>query len=73
MIWEYASCPLPPALRPDLERVFESLHGDLGAALRELLNRAEVSAVSRRIESALRHGWRYPEPGSAWSVPWPPI
>jgi hypothetical protein len=73
VIWEYAGCPLPLALRPDLDRVLERLHDDLGSELRELISRAEVSTLIRRIESALRPGWRYPEPGSAWSLPWPPI
>jgi hypothetical protein len=73
VIWEYAGCPLPQALRPDLQRVVEELHGDLGAELRELISRAEVGALARRMQSALRPGWRYPEPGSGWSVPWPPI
>ena len=73
VIWEFAGCPLPMALRADLERVHERLHDDLGGELRELISRAELSALSRRVEAALRPGWRYPEPGSAWSVPWPPI
>jgi len=73
VIWEFAGCPLPAALRSDLERVQESLHEELGKDLRELISRSELSTLSRRVEAVLRPGWRYPEPGSAWSVPWPPI
>jgi uncharacterized repeat protein (TIGR03843 family) len=73
VIWEYAGCPLPQPVRADLERVVERLHDDLGTEVRELISRAELAALTRRMESALRPGWRYPEPGSGWSVPWPPI
>jgi uncharacterized repeat protein (TIGR03843 family) len=73
VIWEYAGCPLPQALRPDLERVAEELRSSLGVELRQLISRAELAALTRRFDAALRPGWRYPEPGSGWSVPWPPI
>jgi hypothetical protein len=74
VIWDFAGQPLPEELRPDLDRVcFQLESGELGGQLGELITRRESAALHRRLSSALAPGWTFPHPGSAWSVPWPPI
>lgn len=75
VIWSFAGRELPERLRPALEQV----HGELGAggplavALADLLSVRERAALRRRTAAVLAAGWRFPEPTSAWSVPWPPV
>jgi hypothetical protein len=74
VIWEFAGRPLPGQLRPGLERALESLDGGtLREALAGLLSRRELAALRRRVEAVLAPGWCFPEAGSAWSLPWPPV
>jgi uncharacterized repeat protein (TIGR03843 family) len=74
VIWDFARRPAPKRLRADVRRTLAALEGaDLGDALGELLAPREVRALRRRLAAAAAPGWRYPEPGSAWSVPWPPV
>lgn len=74
VIWDFAGEPLPARLRPDLERTAAALAGgELGDQLDDLLSRREMAMLRRRVSSALRAGWEMPHPGSAWSVPWPPV
>jgi hypothetical protein len=75
VIWEFAGQPVPPRLRPDLERVGEALGpgGAAAAALGELLSRRELTVLRRRLAAMLAPGWELPHPTSAWSVPWPPV
>jgi len=68
VIWDFAGQPLPPGLRPDLERVLGEVDG-----LAELLARAELRRLRGRIEAVLEPAWRFPAPSSGWSVPWPPV
>ena len=54
-------------------RVCSSLEGGLGAALGELLTRAEVRATSQRAAALLENG-RFPQPDPYRpAVPWPPF
>jgi hypothetical protein len=68
VIWDFAGEPLPAWARRDLERALAD-----ASSLRELLSRSELDALRRRIEAALDPKWRFPEPSSSWSVPWPPV
>ncbi|WP_029215247.1 SCO1664 family protein [Kallotenue papyrolyticum] len=75
VIWDYAGQPVPDTLLDDVRTLAERLERAddmLSMRLRELLDRAEIDALRRRIERLLRRP-RYPEPGSGRSVPWPPI
>lgn len=74
VIWDFAGERLPAGLRPDLERVCGQLEGGrLAGQMREFLSRAELTSLRRRLVVTLAAGWTFPRPGSAWSVPWPPI
>jgi uncharacterized repeat protein (TIGR03843 family) len=73
VIWSFAGEPAPAALRADLERVAGELDGALGGELSELLRRAELEMLRRRVDRVAARGWRFPAPSSAWSVPWPPV
>ena len=56
-----------------VRRVALDLEGALGAALGELLTRAEVRATHQRVAALLKSG-RFPEPDPARpAVPWPPF
>ena len=39
----------------------------------DLLRPGEVRLLKRRLRGVLDPAWRFPEPTSAWSVPWPPV
>lgn len=74
VIWEFSGQPLPDDLCGDLERALLDLErGELGKRMRELISPAEVRVLKRRVRGVLDPGWRFPEPGSAWSIPWPPV
>jgi uncharacterized repeat protein (TIGR03843 family) len=74
VIWDFAGRPAAKRLRADVGRTLAALEGQaLGQALGELLAAREVRALRRRLQAAAESGWRFPEPGSAWSVPWPPV
>jgi hypothetical protein len=74
VIWDFAGEPLPPALCGDVERTLAEVEkGRLAATLSRLLNPAEVRMLKRRLRGVLDPTWRFPEPVSAWSVPWPPV
>jgi hypothetical protein len=73
VIWDFAGEPLPRQLRTDVKRSVDGLAGQLGARLQGLIARAELRALQRRLEAVLEPQWRFPRPGSSWSVPWPPV
>lgn len=75
VIWDFAGRPLPARLRPTLEVALAGLEGggELGAGLGELLSKREVTVLRRRLAATLDPSWRFPQPTSAWSVPWPPV
>jgi uncharacterized repeat protein (TIGR03843 family) len=74
VIWDFAGEPLPPALCGDVERALAEVEkGQLAATLSGLLSPAEVRMLKRRLRGVLDPSWRFPEPVSAWSVPWPPV
>jgi len=74
VIWDFAGEPLPGDLCGDVDRLLSSLQaGDLAESLRRLLDPEEVEMLQRRLRGVLDPRWRFPEPTSAWSIPWPPI
>ena len=74
VIWNFAGEPLPGDLCGDVERALTSLQsGDLAGKLDRLLSPEEVDMLLRRLRGVLDPRWRFPEPTSAWSIPWPPI
>ena len=74
VIWDFAGERLPSDLCGDVERALTSLHsGSLAGAIDRLLDPTEVDVLRRRLRGVLDPRWRFPEPSSAWSIPWPPI
>jgi hypothetical protein len=74
VIWDYSGRPLPADLCGDVERALVDLErGRLGNAIEELISPAEMRVLKRRVRSVLDPRWRFPEPTSAWSIPWPPV
>jgi hypothetical protein len=74
VIWDFAGRPLPQDLCGDVERTLGDLErGELGRTMADLISTDEAKVLSRRLHAVLRPGWRFPEPASAWSIPWPPV
>ncbi len=74
VIWDFSGEPMPPDLCGDVERALVDVEkGRLAKTLDGLLSPAEVRALKRRLRGVLDPAWRFPEPTSAWSVPWPPV
>jgi hypothetical protein len=74
VIWDFSGEPLPADLCGDLEGALMDLEkGRLAQVLEPLLSPAEVRLLKRRLRGVLDPRWRFPEPTSAWSVPWPPV
>jgi len=73
VLWGWRDMPFEDDELEGLTRIREGLDAELGAALRELLSRAEVSATRRRVEQLLVAG-RFPLPSPSWpAIPWPPF
>ena len=74
VIWDFSGEPMPPELCGDVERALIDVEkGGLAKKLAELLRPGEVRVLKRRLRGVLDPSWRFPEPTSGWSVPWPPI
>jgi len=74
VMWEFSGQPLPGDLCGDVERALVELErGPLGEAMQRLISRGELRVLRRRLRGVLDPGWRFPEPTSAWSIPWPPV
>ncbi|HEY2597363.1 MAG TPA: hypothetical protein VGJ79_02670 [Candidatus Dormibacteraeota bacterium] len=74
VIWDFSGEPLPPDLCDDVERALIDVEkGKLAVELGDLLLPGEVRALKRRLRGVMDPAWRFPEPTSAWSVPWPPV
>ena len=74
VIWDFAGQPLPTDLCGDVERGLVQLDkGSLGPLLQRLLRPAEQRTLKRRLRSVLAPDWRFPDPTSAWSLPWPSV
>jgi hypothetical protein len=74
VIWAFSGEPMPPELCGDVERALVEVEkGGLAKTLDGLMSQAEVRVLKRRLRGVLDPTWRFPEPTSAWSVPWPPV
>ena len=74
VIWDFAGRRLPEDVCGDVERaLLEVQRGSLGKTLEGLISADEVKVLKRRLRGVLQPGWRFPEPSSAWSIPWPPV
>ena len=74
VIWDFSGQTLPEDLCGDVERTLIDLErGELAKTMRDLINPAEVRVLKRRLRGTLDGAWRFPEPTSAWSIPWPPV
>jgi hypothetical protein len=74
VIWDFSGEELPADLCGDVERSLIAVEkGDLATTLQELLSPGEVRMLKRRLRAVLAPDWRFPEPSSAWSIPWPPV
>ena len=74
VIWDFSGDRLPPDLCGDVERALVELErGPLAPTMEGLLSRGEVRVLKRRLRGVLDPKWRFPEPNSAWSIPWPPV
>ena len=74
VIWDFAGQELPQDLCGDIERALIELDkGEVREALEGLISPAEIRVLKRRLRGVLAPGWRFPEPTSAWSIPWPPV
>src|SRR5882762_4271252 len=74
VIWDFSGESLPSELCSDIERALAEVDkGGLAKKLDGLLSPGEVRVLKRRMRHVLGPAWRFPEPTSAWSIPWPPI
>jgi hypothetical protein len=74
VIWDFAGEELPQDLCGDVERsLLEIDRGPVGQTLGHLINAAELRVLKRRLRAVLERDWKFPEPTSAWSIPWPPV
>jgi hypothetical protein len=74
VIWDFSGEPLPAELCSDVDRALAEVDkGGLAKKLDVLLSPGEVRVLKRRLRRVLDPAWRFPEPTSAWSIPWPPV
>jgi len=74
VIWDFSGQPLPTEMCDDIERALvEVQRGGLAETFKALLSPPEVRMLKRRLRGVLDPLWRFPEPTSAWSIPWPPV
>jgi hypothetical protein len=74
VIWDFSGRTLPSELCGDIERALIDVErGELGKSMRELIGAQEIRVLKRRMRGVLDPRWRFPDPVSAWSIPWPPV
>jgi len=74
VIWDFAGQELPHDLCGDVERAVLELDRGAGARRFErLISPGEIRVLKRRMRAVLERDWRFPDPTSAWSIPWPPV
>ena len=73
VLWGWAGDPIPDDDVERLRRLRVALDGALADALRPLLTRAEVGALTRRVDRLLAGG-THPLPDGGWpAIPWPAL
>jgi uncharacterized repeat protein (TIGR03843 family) len=71
VLWGWHGLPLEDEETVALGGLADRLASDLGDQLVDLLTRAEIAALGRRLERLLT-ARRFPQPGAGWpSIPWP--
>src|SRR5213593_3473489 len=71
VIWDFAGQELPHDLCADVERaVLELDRGPATRTFERLISPGEIRVLKRRMRAVLDGQWRFPEPTSAWSIPW---
>jgi uncharacterized repeat protein (TIGR03843 family) len=70
VIWDLVGRPVPASERADLARLADALGTDVGAQLRELLSRPEVTVLRDRVER-LTELETLPPPSGRHPYPWP--
>jgi len=73
VIWDFAGQPLPPDLCGDVERALVELEKGRLGVIDRLISPAEIDVLKRRMRGVMAPRWRFPDPTSAWSIPWPPV
>ncbi len=73
VIWDFAGQPLPQDLCGDVERALVELEKGRLGTIDRLISPAEVAVLKRRMRGVMAPRWRFPDPTSAWSIPWPPV
>jgi uncharacterized repeat protein (TIGR03843 family) len=74
VLWDFAGERIPREVHQALCGLRASLDGEpaLADTLDELLEKAELRALRRRLDRLIDSGL-YPSPGSGPNVPWPPV
>jgi uncharacterized repeat protein (TIGR03843 family) len=74
VLWDFIGQPLPADVRQALCNFREQLdqRAPVALALDELLEKAEVRALRRRLDTLINSG-TFPNPGPGPNVPWPPV
>ena len=70
VLWGWAGKPIDDDTLADLERLYESLAGELGTEMREHITSAELAALRRRIRDLLDEPVM-PDPDGRRPLPWP--
>jgi hypothetical protein len=72
VIWDFVGQPLAADVMADLQSLEGALREStpLSQALEQLLSRAEMTALRRRLRRLVQAG-RFPGPGPGYAVPWP--
>jgi hypothetical protein len=74
VIWNFSGEPMPSDLCGDIERALVELErGALAKTMAGLISPPEIRVLKRRLRGVLDPRWRFPEPTSGWSIPWPPV
>jgi hypothetical protein len=74
VLWDFVGEPLPVDVQTALCGLRDRLDANdsLAQMLADLLEKAEMRALRRRLKSLLDSGC-FPQPGSGPNVPWPPV
>ena len=75
VLWDFAGEPIPAPYAGSLDHLSAALEGGepLAQELRGLISARELALLRRRVAACLQPGWRFPEPTSGWSLPWPMV
>ncbi len=74
VLWDFVGQPFPQDIADALLSFHECLERQtpLAHTLAELLDKAELRALRRRLDHLMTTG-KYPDPGPGPNIPWPPV